>query len=257
MSDRAKAFLCARTMAAESLYVLRSKHLGNERNVWIRRPAQTGDSCSLVVFLDAELYRDRVGANVVIDDLELRGVVRPSFYVFVSSQSIESRWRECPCYPPFARFINDELVPWIEDVIPEAKAESKRVIAGLSYTGLAAAFVALDGKSSFAKVIAQSGSFWSNQCWLTREYRSKEMARPVDFYLDVGLDETATNVRHKEDVLQDISQIEGVQGFRDVLLARGYAVNYIEFQGGHDTACWRTTLPIALEWALSAGLPRG
>jgi len=239
-------------MASESLHVLKSAHLGNERNVWIRRPALPDEGCPLVVFLDAELYRDRVGAIGVLNDLEGRGAIRPAFYVFVSSQSVEARWRECPCYPPFARFINDELVPWIEIAVPEVKAQTQRTIVGLSYTGLAASFVALDEKSCFSTVIAQSGSFWSNHCWLTKQYRASATALPAEFYLDVGLEETATNVRHKEDVLQDISQIEGVQGFRDALIARGYNVKYVEFQGGHDTACWRTTLPVALVWALRA-----
>lgn len=44
---------------------------------------------------------------------------------------------------------------------------------------------------------------------------------PTEFYLDVGTQETQENVRHREDVLQVVSQIDGVRRFRDVLLLQG------------------------------------
>lgn len=59
------------------------------------------------------------------------------------------------------------------------------------------------------------------------------------------------NVRHREDVLQVVSQIDGVRHFRDVLLLAGNSVRYVEFDGGHDFAKWRQTLPDALRWALA------
>ena len=73
---------------------------------------------------------------------------------------------------------------------------------------------------------------------------------PTDFYLDVGASETQENVQHREDVLQVVSQIDGVRRFRDVLLKHGNEVRYVEFDGGHDFQCWKQTLPAALEWAL-------
>jgi enterochelin esterase family protein len=47
-----------------------------------------------------------------------------------------------------------------------------------------------------------------------------------------------------------VSQIEGVRRFRDALLARGYAVQYREFDGGRDYTFWDTSLVNALKWAL-------
>jgi len=98
--------------------------------------------------------------------------------------------------------------------------------------------------------ISQSGSFWWNDCWLVEEYRRLEQKIPVEFYLDVGTQEIRENVRHREDVVQVVSQIEGVRRFRDALLARGHAVRYNEFDGGHDYAGWNRTLVDALKWAV-------
>jgi enterochelin esterase family protein len=234
----------------ETIHRFRSAHLGNERSLWIREPREETKPCRLVIFLDAELYRDRVGAVSLIDELEAISAIANAFYVFVSMESVDARWRECPCYPPFADCINEELLPWLEERHPAIKAAEERVLVGLSYTGLAAAYVALRAEGRFHKVVAQSGSFWSNDGWLVEQYRKRETREPIEFYLDVGMQETAENVRHREDVVQRVSQIVAVRRFRDVLMARGYGVLYRECDGGNDFAAWRQTLPDALRWAL-------
>jgi enterochelin esterase-like enzyme len=74
---------------------------------------------------------------------------------------------------------------------------------------------------------------------------------PTAFHLEVGSRETAVIVQHKEDVLQKISQIEGVRRFRADLEQTGHTVHCSEFLGAHDSAAWRQTLPAALRWALA------
>ena len=231
---------------------IRSPALGNERTVWIRKPATPYPRTPIVVFLDAELYRDRVGAPEVIDSL--RGTVADAWYVYVSMESVEARWRECACHPPFAAFLADELLPWLRSQFRVSETPMTRTLIGLSYTGLAAAFVAKEKPGIFQKIICQSGSFWWNDCSIVRKYDQASSPVPSEFYLDVGLKETAENVRHREDVLQVVSQIEGVRSFRDVLTRKGSTVRYVEFDGGHDAEAWRRALPNALKWALANGI---
>jgi len=226
---------------------IRSAHLDNERSIWICEPVVPAAE-NLVIFLDGELYRDRVGAVSVIDGLQ--GRIADSWFVFVSAESVESRWRECPCHRPFASFVVGELLPWLESRLPALKNVRRRTLVGLSYTGLAAAFVVHEHPGVFQRVICQSGSFWWDDCWLTRQFRSSSPDTPTDFYLDVGSGETQENVRHREDVLQVVSQIQGVRRFRDMLLQRGYPVKHVEFDGGHDFEAWKKALPEALIWAL-------
>jgi enterochelin esterase-like enzyme len=236
----------------EDRYRLHSDILQNERTIWIRRPTDGVDAECLVVFLDAELYRDRIGAPQIIDGLQQRRVIPPCLSVFVSYESVASRWIECPCHAPFAGFIDQELLPWVEALHPEVARMPHRVLAGLSYTGLAAAFVALQSPLRFTHVVAQSGSFWSDDCWLVEQYRSLRRRLPVEFYLEVGTRETQVNVTHKEDVVQVISQIEGVRRFRDALIASGHRPIYFEFDGAHEFTAWARTLRNALRWALAA-----
>ena len=144
----------------DSVHRLHSNHLGNERNIWLRPPVDGREAECLAVFLDAELYRDQIGAPSTIDDLQREGAIPPCLSVYVSSESIASRWRECPCHPPFAAFVDEELLPWLESQHPGATALPRRALIGVSYTGLAAGFVALRHPTRFTRVVAQSGSFW-------------------------------------------------------------------------------------------------
>ena len=234
----------------ESVKKLRSVHLDNDRSIWIGAPENPSTARNLTVFLDGEFYRDYVGAVSVIDELRAQRQIADSWFVFVSVESMESRWRECPCHPPFAQFITEELLPWLEKHHELISTIQEKILVGLSYTGLAAAFVAKEAPGVFQKVISQSGSYWSENCQLIEQYCRLPQRLPTDFYLEVGAQETKENVRHREDVLQAISQIEGVRRFRDVLIQQGYAVKYSEFDGGHDFAAWKMTLPAALRWAL-------
>jgi enterochelin esterase-like enzyme len=224
-----------------------SAQLQNERLIWVRPPRDRSSAGHISVFLDGELYRDQVGANSVIDDLQ--GDIADSWFVFISMKSVEARWLECPCYQPFARFVAMELLPWLNTQHQELRLVRKRTLIGLSYTGLAAAFVAKEFPGIFQRVISQSGSFWWNDCWLSEQYRLGARV-PTDFYLDVGTEELAENVLHRDYVMQVVSQLEGVHRFRDVLRHKGHSVKYVEFDGGHDFTAWRQTLPVALRWAL-------
>lgn len=81
---------------------------------------------------------------------ELRGQVANSWFVFVSEESPEARWRECPCYPPFAGFIGEELLTWLARCHIDFSRIKRRVLA--SYTGLAAAFVAKEYPGAFQRI---------------------------------------------------------------------------------------------------------
>lgn len=232
----------------ETVDILASVHLRNERRIWIRQPRDPRTARCLTLILDAELYREKVAASEAID--ELGEGVADSWFVFVSTCSFEARWWECPCHPPFASFIVDELLPWLAARYPGIGAVERRVIVGLSYTGLAAAYLAIERPGVFQRVISQSGSFWWNDCHLVERMRQTPRL-PTSFYLDVGKREVQTNVQHRPEVLQVVAQVDGVRRFRDALLAKGQEVRYVEFDGAHDCRYWKLTLPGALRWALS------
>ena len=105
--------------------------------------------------------------------------------------------------------------------------------------GLAAACAAYQHPETFGKVLAQSGSFYRAQSdgepeWLARQFvQSKQL--PLDFYLEVGLLETSSIPS------RDPSMLTSSRHLRDVLLAKGYRVDYHEHFSGHEHLAWRAT----------------
>lgn len=239
----------------ETLHRLASLHLGNERDIWIRPPAGGGPAAALLVFLDGEFHRERMGSPTLVRELEERGEIAPVLCADISYATLDARWTECPCHQPFARFVLEEFMPWLAGLHPEVAACRERVLIGLSYTGLAASYVAHQDDQPFSAVISQSGSYWHGHGRLARDYAARPPARPARHFLTVGRRETQTNVQHREDVLQQMAQIEGVRLFRDALVTGGMPVEYREFDGAHEFDWWRRMLPAALRWAVPAGHP--
>lgn len=105
--------------------------------------------------------------------------------------------------------------------------------------GLAAACAAYEHPEIFGKVFAQSGSFYRPQGdgepeWLARQFVQSKLL-PLDFYLEVGLLETSSVPS------RDPSMLTSSRHLRDVLLAKGYRVDYHEHFSGHEHLAWRAT----------------
>jgi enterochelin esterase family protein len=234
----------------ESLHRFRSVELGNQRSVWLREPE--GPPAHLAVFLDGEDYREQMRAPALLEDLARDGEIGPVLAVFVSHHSPGARWIELACNPRHARFLDEELLPWLEALRPAVRGCHERVIVGASYGGLAAAHAALAAPRRFTRVIAQSGSFWWNDCWLMRHLAELQAAPPATrFLLTVGAKETQPFLRHRPDVVQTISQVEAAERLHAVLQQRGAPSDLVMTKDGrHDFASWRRALPAALKQAL-------
>ena len=76
--------------------------------------------------------------------------------------------------------------------------------------------------------------------WLTQEF-VKQPKLPLNIYLEVGLREEV-DWQFPIQPYAYPSIVIAHRHLRDVLLAKGYRVHYNEFNGGHETICWRGTL---------------
>ena len=163
----------------------------------------------------------------------------------------------------FADFMATELVPWVQSHYNVTKDPRQTVVTGYSAGGLAAAYVALRHSEVFGNVLSQSGAFWWSfehnggvcgpRCpdsggtgaentrnattegnFLVRQFLASKRL-PLRFYLAAGTfeidrDGGGGNI------------LESTRHLRDVLLAKGYQVQYQQFVGGHDGLSWRGVL---------------
>lgn len=225
-----------------------SLRLGNQRQLTLYRPPrfQTDHpGYPLLVIFDEQAYRDQVPTPTILDNLIAAGRIPPVVAVLVGNGPGDSRARELPCDSAFGEMLSHELLPWLQQQLPLSDDPAKRLLAGSSYGGLAAACLAYRYPQLFGQVLAQSGSFWwgpeQQPQWLIERLRQSPRL-PVRFYLEAGLLEEAG--------------ADGILGssrtLAKVLADKGYAVEYREFNGGHDYAAWRGSLADGLEYLLAA-----
>ncbi|MGI3129542.1 enterochelin esterase [Halopseudomonas pachastrellae] len=214
-----------------------SELLGNQRQLTLYTPTgEQHNALPLLILFDEQAYTLEVPTPTLLDNLISAGRIPPMAAVLVGNPDRASRATELPGNPAFADFLAMELLPWLQSRLPISRAAEDRIVAGSSFGGLAAAYVAMRHPERFGKVLSQSGSFWWSPegeppQWLVRQYAEHERL-PLRFYLDAGLLEEP--------------DAEGILGstraLRQVLQSKGYPVHYQEFVGGHDYLLWRDTL---------------
>ena len=225
---------------------IRSSVDAYSRTAWIAPGPTT--SGSLCLFLDGEHYLRGMDVLPVLDSLTASGRIAPTTFLFVAHGGAEARHVDYVGNAQFARFIGEDVVPWARAHVPTMSAERDHLICGVSLSGLAAAHIAVRYPQLFSAALCQSGSFWLEPESFAALVRARPPARSR-FWLSVGDQETDVNVSHPPTGLfQTISQIEGVERARSVLLEAGADVRLHRFNGGHTFPPWRGELADALHW---------
>jgi len=225
------------------MHLMDSDVLGTRQHLTVHVPpgySTQGEEYDLLLLFDGWAYFNFAATTTVLDNLLFAGRIPPYVLVMHSNLDQEARARELPCHPPFAEHLMTELMPWVHENYHVTTDPSRTVVAGSCFGGLAAAYVAFTHPERFGNVISQSGSFWwpgpdvpgVQEEWLTEQFRTSPTL-PVRFSIEVGSLERA---------IVEYDQLTTNHTLRDVLVAKGYEVDYSEYTGGHDLICWRGSL---------------
>jgi enterochelin esterase family protein len=222
---------------------LQSQALGATRAVTVYLPPgydSLREPAHLVFVFDGDWFSKDLRAPTVLDNLHHEQRVPPTVAVFVDAG--DTRDRDLVNYEPFAEFLANELLPWVAGRYRVSRAPGHVALSGASFGGLAAAFIALRHPDRFGNVLSQSGAFWPPSGWnpmtpygpgadgdsaLVEAYVRAPRA-DVHFYLDTGLCEERMLASNRR--------------LRDVLLAKGYRLTYVEHPGTHNGVYWRNSL---------------
>jgi enterochelin esterase family protein len=218
-------------------YVIQTKDLavGESRPVYVYQPAG-GQSDTVLVVLDGQDYLGRGRIAQIVDNLVDQGRIRPITLVLVS-HGRKARIVEYACSEATLAFLRYCVFPQLhrEAGLPEAEAgNASWGILGASMGGLMALFAGLRLPEIFSKVLCQSGAFgYPGYESVVEQLIQHGPKQAISIWMDVGYFE-----RH----LVDINWRT-----RAHLEARGYAVGYKEFPGGHNYTSWRNDLHFGLE----------
>jgi enterochelin esterase-like enzyme len=225
-------------------YTISDPAMGYSRPVHLLR-GPANQPHRLCLFLDGELYLQKMNVLPVLDALLDRHALPPVTFAFLDHLNLEARQQDYTCNDQFGRFIVEKVLPWLQQEIPGLQP-GRHLIGGLSLSGLASAWLALQYPGHFRYCLSQSGSFWWNDerfAKMASQHKSL-INRFNRFWLSVGDQETEV------DQPPEVSQIEGVKNAHRVLKTLGATVHYHEYHGGHDLKYWREELDEALPWLL-------
>lgn len=232
--------------------IIKSRVLGEDRTLWVYTPPHYDRRAirpyPVVVLMDGQAYQDLIPSPTILDNLIAQRAIPPVLAVFVDTPPDARRERDLNCNRTWDAFLTDEVVPWLNERFRATRVARDRVIGGFSLGGLAAACAALRHPDIFGSVIAQSGSFYRAPDGEMPEWVARRVAQlgrlPLQFYLSIGRYETAPIPS------RDPSMLTASRHLRDVLVAKGYPLTFVELSSGHEHVAWRATFGRALEAVL-------
>lgn len=194
-----------------------------------------GGRYSLLVMLDGGAYVSLADMRPILDELIAAKRIPPMVAAFVGPATPDNRMAEMTCNDLFAKFLAQEVVPWMREKYHASTDAAETIIGGSSLGGLQAMFTAWRHSDTFGNVLSLSGSNWwkpegdVEPSWLTRQLATAP-AVPVRVSMSVGLMEVH-------------DQLDTNRHLRDVLTAKGYWLRYAEFNGNHGYVSWKSDLP--------------
>jgi enterochelin esterase family protein len=210
--------------------------VGKARTVHLYRPA-TDDPVPLLVVFDGSGYLRQAKLTTIVDNLIAEKRIRPLALAMVDPGR-DGRTVEYACSDTTTAFI-------IRCVLPLARRELNLLdverepgaygIMGASMGGLMSMYIAHRAPEIFGSVLSQSGAFDSDHLY----YRSvltdlvRYAPRPkLNIWMDAGLQEWF---------------IAPNRAMRALLLERGYTLQYVEHNSGHNYTSWRNIVWRGLE----------
>ena len=227
-------------------YCIDDSDTGYSRLVRLQRGPANKPHC-LCLFLDGESYWRDMDAIPLLNELLEEAKLPPMTIALVGHVSDAARHEDYTCNGSYAHFIGGTVMPWLNREV-SGLYDRGHIICGLSLSGLMSVYLTLQYPQHFSGCISQSGSHWWKHEWFVARALAQS---PVNdrFWMSVGDKETEVNVKHPPTgLLQDISQIEGVETVVRVLEEIGGTVHYHKYHGGHSYQFWRDELGQALHW---------
>jgi enterochelin esterase-like enzyme len=234
----------ARVGALEE-HAFASAALGREARVTLYKPARFRATrrYPLLVVHDGGDYLGYAGMKTVLDNLIHRGEVAE---IVVAFSHPTNRLVEYAADPAHARFVVDELVPFVETLAPIDADPAARGLMGASFGAVASLSTAWRNPDRFGRLLLQSGSFAFTDIGTSR--RGPAFAPVVEF-VNAWRD---APIRVADKVFVSCGQYESLiyenRSLVPLLAQTGMDVRYVEARDGHNWENWRDRLREGLSW---------
>ena len=203
----------------------------------------------LLIVHDGHDYVNFAGMKVVLDNLIHRLEMAETIVALLHP---EERLREYADFEPHARFVAEELTPWLEREFPLLGEAESRGLMGASFGAVASLSTAVRYPGRFGRLLLQSGSFAFTDIGPSPR---GPVFEPVVAFVNRF---RAAPAKVSERVFVSCGAYESLivenRSFVPILQATGMEVRYVEARDGHNWENWRDRLRDGLSWLLPGPL---
>jgi enterochelin esterase family protein len=225
--------------------VVPSPALGRDVHVTIYVPARLRPTrrYPLLIVHDGGDYLRYASIQTVLDNLIHRLEMAETVVALIHPAE---RLDEYASNPDHARFVAEELTPWLESELPLEGTPGSRCLMGASFGAVASLSTAWRYPKMFGRLLLQSGSFAFTDIGLSErgpvfdpvvrfvnEFRGNPAAVSERLFVSCGVYE---------------SLIYENRSLVPLLQSTGMEVRYVEARDGHNWENWRDRMQSALTW---------
>ncbi|CAN5912860.1 N/A [soil metagenome] len=200
----------------------------------------------LLVVHDGHDYLRYASMDTILDNLIDRLEIADAIVVFTSSPD---RLHEYADDPRHAKFLVEELVPYVERLFPLDTQPQSRCLMGASFGAVATLSTAHRYPGFFGKLLLQSGSFAFTDIG-DRNHRGPLFDPVVAFINRFRAEPTPVSERVFVSCGMYESLIYENRSMVPLLLSTGMDVRYVEARDGHNWENWRDRLREGLSWLM-------
>jgi enterochelin esterase-like enzyme len=196
------------------------------------------DKLPTIYLTDGQWY---IGSGKMVNVLDreiLKGHIKPVIAIFVDNRAPDNlnnnrRNSQFFCNKDYVNFYKNELLPVVESNYPVSDKREDRVIQGLSFGGYNAACFGLMAYEKFGGISMQSPANSKMIKQIAARYKASEKL-PLKIFLSFGNNNNNDN------------QLAG-RKFKQVLIDKGYDIEYKEVNFGHEWKNWGPLLDDSLQ----------
>ena len=207
---------------------------GGERAAWLYQPPGDEPTPLLLVYDGADYLR-RARLVAMVEGLMAQRRIAPLALALLANGR-QARMIEYACSDATLSFVTQHVLPLARrelNLLDPAESSGAFGVLGASMGGLMALYTGLRLPQVFGRVLSQSGAFiLPDHEFVTAQLLREGERKPLRIWMDVGRYEWL---------------LQSNRTTHDLLRARGYAVEYREFNAGHNYPAWRDDLPRGLE----------
>ena len=200
----------------------------------------------LIVVHDGHDYLRYAAMGTILDNMIDRLELADAIVVFTSSPD---RLHEYADDERHARFLVEELVPYVERLFPLDGQPQSRCLMGASFGAVATLATAARYPGFFGRLLLQSGSFAFTDIG-DRNHRGPLFDPVVAFMNRFRAEPAPVSERVFVSCGMYESLIYENRSIVPLLLSTGMDVRYVEARDGHNWENWRDRLRDALSWLM-------